>query len=112
MTKNKEWHKFKVKKSKEDAVKDEEAPKKKSDNWYNSKKLPSMKEIFQEHLNQLHGGKGENLNPDDVDQDELNVGIKEEMEEHTNDENIARQICLDHLAEDPHYYSKLKKAGL
>lgn len=46
-----------------------------------------------------------------VDGKELALGLKTELE-HTNDKAIAKQIALDHLAEDPHYYSKLKKAGL
>jgi hypothetical protein len=32
--------------------------------------------------------------------------------EHTDDKNIASEIVADHLTEDPHYYSKLQKAGL
>jgi len=36
------------------------------------------------------------------------MGIKVEME-HTKDRAIAREIALDHLTEDPKYYSKLKK---
>lgn len=39
---------------------------------------------------------------------ELNKGIKVEME-HTNDKKIATEIAMDHLFEDPNYYSKLKK---
>ena len=39
------------------------------------------------------------------------MGIKVEME-HTDDEKIASEIVLDHLAEDPKYYSKLTKADL
>ena len=46
-----------------------------------------------------------------VDGKELALGLATELE-HTNDKAIAKQIALDHLAEDPHYYSKLKKAGL
>lgn len=38
---------------------------------------------------------------------ELRRGKKHELE-HTNDRVLARQIALDHLAEDPHYYSRLK----
>ena len=37
---------------------------------------------------------------------ELNKGIGVELE-HTDDENIAREIAMDHLWEDPDYYSKL-----
>lgn len=39
---------------------------------------------------------------------ELEKGIKIEME-HTTDRRIAQEIALDHLYEDPDYYSKLKK---
>ena len=44
----------------------------------------------------------------DVDANELKMGIKEEME-HTSDKSKAKEIALDHLAEDPKYYTKLKK---
>lgn len=39
---------------------------------------------------------------------ELIKGIKVELE-HTDDEKVAKEIAMDHLYEDPHYYSKLKK---
>jgi hypothetical protein len=39
---------------------------------------------------------------------QLEKGIKVEME-HTNDEKIAKEIAMDHLWEDPNYYTKLKK---
>lgn len=38
----------------------------------------------------------------------LEQGIKTEME-HTTDKSIAREIAMDHIYEDPNYYSKLKK---
>jgi hypothetical protein len=38
----------------------------------------------------------------------LDQGIKTEME-HTTDKSIAREIAMDHIYEDPNYYSKLKK---
>lgn len=38
----------------------------------------------------------------------LNDGIKVEME-HTNLKTKAREIAMDHLFEDPNYYTKLKK---
>ena len=40
-------------------------------------------------------------------QAELEVGIEVEME-HTDDRNKAEEIALDHLYEDPCYYSHLK----
>ena len=44
-------------------------------------------------------------------QDQLSKGIKVEME-HTSKYDVAKEIALDHLAEDPNYYTKLDKAEL
>jgi hypothetical protein len=38
----------------------------------------------------------------------IGQGIKVEME-HTSHADVAREIALDHLSEDPNYYGKLKK---
>jgi hypothetical protein len=40
---------------------------------------------------------------------ELMKGIRHEKE-HTSDPKTAREIALDHLKEDPKYYTKLEKA--
>jgi len=42
---------------------------------------------------------------------QLDKGIKVELE-HIKDREIAREIALDHINEDPHYYNKLAKVGL
>ena len=42
---------------------------------------------------------------------QLDTGIKSELE-HTSHRDIAREIALDHLGEDPNYYTKLKNANL
>ena len=42
---------------------------------------------------------------------ELAMGIKVEME-HTDDVEVAKKIAMDHLAENPNYYSDLKKSGI
>jgi hypothetical protein len=47
----------------------------------------------------------------EIDAEQLKIGIEVELE-HTDDEKVAEKIARDHLAEDPHYYTKLKKAGL
>ena len=47
----------------------------------------------------------------DVDKEELKKGIKIEKE-HTTDIKTATRIALDHLSEDPKYYSKLAKLDL
>jgi len=41
-------------------------------------------------------------------QSKLEQGIKTEME-HTTDKAVAREIAMDHIYEDPNYYSKLKQ---
>lgn len=42
---------------------------------------------------------------------QLEIGMRVEGE-HTGDVGLAREIALDHLLEDPRYYSKLLRAGL
>lgn len=59
----------------------------------------------------IEGGVGDNVIPSDVDVRELSIGVQVEME-HTNDPDIATEIALDHLKENPEYYSKLVAAGL
>ena len=56
----------------------------------------------------IPGGKGDKSKPGDFDPDQLKMGIEVEME-HTKDRRVAREIALDHLSEDPRYYTKLKK---
>ena len=59
----------------------------------------------------LPGGVGDNTPTHSVDPVQLSLGVQIEME-HTNDPEIAKEIAMDHLTEDPEYYSKLVKAGL
>ena len=60
---------------------------------------------------QLPGGKGDEAKPTEVSPEQLEMGIKVEME-HTNDRALAKEIALDHITEDPNYYSNLKSAGM
>lgn len=60
-----------------------------------------------EEENFLEGGKGDDTDEEDVDPDELEMGLEVEQE-HTTNKKIAKEIALDHLTEDPEYYSKLK----
>lgn len=58
----------------------------------------------------------ESINPEEDDsskslESELRVGAKEELE-HTDDPKEAKKIAMDHLKEDPQYYTKLEEAGL
>ena len=48
---------------------------------------------------------------EDVNPKELKIGIEVEME-HTDSQVKAKVIALQHLAEDPKYYTKLKSLGL
>ena len=43
-----------------------------------------------------------------IDPEELRKGIETEFE-HTSDPKIAKKIAMDHLKENPRYYSILKK---
>ena len=61
--------------------------------------------------NKLKGGKGDKLSINDVDRAEFKKGIKHEME-HTTDPKIAAEIALDHIAENPKYYSEIDKTGI
>jgi len=60
---------------------------------------------------QLSGGRADKRLPGDFDPLELAKGIEVELE-HTSDRALAREIAMDHLVEDPHYYDKLIAAGL
>jgi hypothetical protein len=44
-------------------------------------------------------------------QKEIEKGAKVEHE-HTDSEEHAKRVAMDHLVEDPKYYTKLSKAGL
>lgn len=56
----------------------------------------------------IAGGKADKSKPEDFDPEQLAMGIKVEIE-HTKDLDLAREIAMDHLKEDPKYYTKLKK---
>lgn len=71
-----------------------------------------MKLILKEKKQNLKGGLGDKAKLSDFDPHEVELGLKAEKKEHTNDEQTAEEIVADHLSEDPHYYSKLDKAGL
>jgi len=62
------------------------------------------------YVNILVGGEAnkKKVTEKDVDSKELAMGIEVEKE-HTSDEDTAKEVALDHLAEIPDYYTKLKK---
>lgn len=60
-----------------------------------------------EWKDKIRGGLSDKKKPSDFDQESLKEGLKVELE-HSSDPRIATEIAMDHLAEDPHYYKKLK----
>jgi hypothetical protein len=60
---------------------------------------------------QLNEGKGKELHPNLIHPGELRMGIRVEME-HTDDIEKAKKIALDHIAENPYYYTALKLSGI
>jgi len=53
----------------------------------------------------LSGGLGDSKSPNEFSPEQIKLGIKVEME-HTDDPMIAVEIALDHLMEDPEYYTR------
>src|SRR5690606_4589961 len=51
--------------------------------------------------------KKHNVSIQDI-QIQFEMGVEVEME-HTNDKSLAKEIAMDHLMEDPQYYTKLKQ---
>jgi hypothetical protein len=64
-----------------------------------------------EEEEQLNEGKGKELHPNLIHPGELRMGIRVEME-HTDDIEKAKKIALDHIAENPYYYTALKLSGI
>ena len=76
-----------------------------------SKETNKKEDTVEKSEDQIPGGKGDNAKASKFDPKELDMGVKTEME-HTDDKARALEITLDHLTEDPKYYSKLKASGL
>lgn len=74
------------------------------ESMYETKKL-DQPTLTPEQLVSLHGVSKMHI------LQQLDMGIKIEKE-HTTDRETAREIALDHLREDPNYYTKLQKAEL
>ena len=91
-------------------------------NWGNSKKNEGLQEEFipggesskydQMELDEMIGAIAEEhgVSPEQI-RSEFEMGAEEEME-HADEEMIAQEIALDHLVEDPEYYTKLERANL
>jgi hypothetical protein len=75
------------------------------DNWDVINNLKEAESI------ELNEAKKKKLTADEANPSELRMGIKVEME-HTDDPKKAEKIALDHLAENPFYYTQLKLSGV
>jgi hypothetical protein len=67
---------------------------------------PAPKLVFGKSRDKLPGGRADKRKPSDFDASDLGDGTDHEME-HTNDRALAREIAMDHLAEDRDYYRKM-----
>lgn len=56
----------------------------------------------------MPGGLADNKSPEDFNPVSLKEGQKHELE-HTDNKDVAREIAMDHLVEDPNYYQKGRK---
>jgi len=56
-------------------------------------------------------GRSKHRHPRDFDARALRRGMRVEAE-HSRDPRVQRRITMDHLAEDPAYYAKLRRANL
>jgi hypothetical protein len=61
-----------------------------------------------ERKDQIPGGLADKSDPSEFDSNQLAMGKKVERE-HTNSDERATEIAMDHLKENPRYYSLLKK---
>jgi stress-induced morphogen len=74
--------------------------------------IKTFEQFVNEREDKIKGSKGDKLEAKDVNQDELKVGIAVEYEHAKDNKEIAIDIAIDHLAEDPKYYSKLVASGI
>lgn len=70
--------------------------------------IAQMAKEKEEIGDQIPGGKADGKSPADFDLNQLAMGVDVEME-HTDDPMKAFEIAMDHLAEFPDYYTRLKK---
>lgn len=69
--------------------------------------LRRLFKLAAEWQDKLPGGIADQATPADFDPESLQEGLLIELE-HTNNRQLAMEIAMDHLSEDPNYYSKLK----
>jgi len=95
--------------------------------WEHGVDRDTAKEITKDHLvddkefynnippeieEQVQGKRGSSVPDSDFDQHELDLGIKEETDEHGPDEKTAKEIAKDHILEDSQHYSRTTRKGV
>lgn len=65
------------------------------------------RELEAHYVDRMPGGLADNAKPEDFEPAQLHKGIRTEME-HTGDPELAQEIAMDHLTEDPKYYDRLE----
>lgn len=73
--------------------------------------MSNYKKYFIRQLGLGESLKPAEIQPSDVDPKELEAGTSDEME-HTANKTDAQTIALQHLTNNPKYYTSMKKAGL
>lgn len=63
--------------------------------------------MTEKQQDKIPGGLADEMSPEQFDRKALLKGLKSELE-HTDDPQIALEIAMDHLVEDPDYYEKLE----
>ena len=56
----------------------------------------------------LFGGLGDDKSHSDFPKNKLEAGARVEQE-HTSNKGVAKEITMDHLTEDPNYYTKFRE---
>ncbi len=62
-------------------------------------------------IDRIPGGKADNKRPEDFNPDDIAIGSAVQRE-HTSNPDIATEISMDHLSENPEYYDRLIAAGI
>ena len=65
-----------------------------------------FKKVAAKYEDKLPGGLADKKTPEDFSAEQVEKGVKVEME-HTDDPELAREIAMDHLTEDSEYYDHL-----
>lgn len=67
-----------------------------------------LKKIAKVFKDRLRGGDADGGKPGDFDPRQMAMGVKEERE-HTRDPHLRKEIAMDHLSQNPKYYSAMER---